>query len=149
MKKLVVEYWTPLVLWIVTIFFFSTDLFAAGETSRIIVPILAFFFPGLSPHELNVWHGVIRKFGHIGEYFILAVFTYRSLRQDQPDLVQAKLQTIVFVVCAASFDEIHQRFTLFRTASPIDVGYDCLGAVWALWLITTYETWRLRSHSVL
>ena len=149
MKRLVLEYWTPLLLWLVVIFLFSTDTFSSGETSGIIVPLLLFFFPRLSPHELALWHGVIRKCGHVSEYFILAVFTYRSLKYEQPDLVQADLRTITFVALAAMFDELHQRFTLFRTASPIDVGYDCLGAVWALWLITTYETRRLRTHSIL
>ncbi len=149
MKRLIVEYWTPLVLWLVIIFFFSTDLFSAGQTSRVILPILAFFFPSLSPAELQVWHGVIRKFGHITEYFILAVFTYRSFRFEQSNSMQAKLRTIVFVVLAASLDELHQRFTAFRTPSPVDVGYDCLGAVWALWLITAYETRRIRTHTVL
>jgi VanZ family protein len=108
-----------------------------------------FFFPGLSPQEIEVWHGVIRKFGHISEYFILAVFTYRSLRHEQPDLAQAKVRTIVFVLFVAMLDELHQRFTVSRGASVVDVGYDCLGAVWALWLITTYETRRLRTHSIL
>lgn len=149
MKKLVIEYWTPLVIWLLLIFFFSTDRFAAGETSRIIIPILAFIFPGLSPHELTLWHGVIRKFGHITEYFILAVFTYRSLTHEQPDIVQAKLRTMTFVVLAALFDEFHQRMTSFRGASLIDVGYDCLGAVWALWLITTHENRHLRTHPIL
>src|SRR5207253_589003 len=148
-KRLIVEYWTPLFVWLIVIFFFSTDAFGSGQTSRIIIPLLTFFFPGLSPHELDLWHGVIRKFGHITEYFILAVFTYRSLKHEQPDLVQAKLRTIAFVVFAAMLDELHQRFTAFRGPSLIDVGYDCLGAVSALWLITTYETWRLRSHTIL
>ena len=149
MKRLILEYWAPLLVWLVTIFFLSTDIFSANETSRFIIPILAFFFPGLSPAELTLWHGVIRKFAHITEYFILAVFTYRSMKFEEPDLVQVKLRTFAFIVFAASFDEIHQRFTAFRTPSPIDVSYDCFGAVWALWLITTYETRRLRSHSVL
>ncbi|HEY2380271.1 MAG TPA: VanZ family protein [Terriglobia bacterium] len=149
MKKRVLEYWAPMVVWLIVIFVFSTDAFSSSETSRLILPILTFFFPGLSPQQLTVWHDVIRKLGHITEYFILAIFTYRSIRRDQPDLAQAKLKTIMFIVLAASLDEIHQRFTAFRTPSPVDVGYDCLGAVWALWLITTYETWRLRSYSVL
>ena len=149
MKRLVIEYWTPLILWLVVIFCFSTDSFAAGETSRIIVPLLRFFFPSLTLQELDFWHGLIRKLGHISEYFVLAVFTYRSLKQEPLNITQAKLRTLSFVVLAATFDELHQRFTLFRTASPIDVGYDCLGAVSALWFITAYETWRLRTHSLL
>jgi VanZ family protein len=148
-KNLIIEYWAPLVVWLVTIFFLSTDAFSALETSRIIVPILVFFFPHSSTGQLEFWHSVIRKLAHITEYFILAILVYRSLKHEQPDLVQAKLRTIVFVVFAATFDELHQRFTVSRGASPIDVGYDCLGAVWALWLITTYETRRLRSHPIL
>jgi VanZ family protein len=148
-KKLIIEYWTPLVLWLFIIFFFSTDTFSAGETSKVILPVLTFFFPRLSPTELDLWPGVIRKFSYIDEYFIFAFLTYRSLKYDQPDLAQAKLQTIMFVVLAAMLDELHQGFTVSRTASPVDIGYDCLGAVWALWLITTHETRRLRSHSIL
>lgn len=130
-------------------FFFSTDVFSSSQTSRIIIPILTFFFPGLSPDQLDLWHGVIRKLAHITEYFILALFTYRSIRYDETDPAQAKLRTMTFIVLAASLDEIHQRFTAFRTPSPVDVGYDCLGAVWALWLITTYEIRHLRPHSFL
>jgi VanZ family protein len=130
-------------------FFFSTDVFSSSQTSRIILPILTFFFPGLSPDQLDLWHGVIRKLAHITEYFILALFTYRSIRYDETDPAQAKLRTMTFVVLAASLDEIHQRFTAFRTPSPVDVGYDCLGAVGALWLITTYEIRHLRPHSFL
>ena len=149
MKRLALEYWAPLLVWLLTIFFLSTDAFSANETSRIIIPILAFFFPGLSPQQLALWHGVIRKLGHFTEYSILALFAYRSVRCYEPDGARAKLRTIAFVVLAATFDEIHQRFTLFRVPSPVDVGYDCLGAVWTLWLIATYEARRLRSYSFL
>jgi VanZ family protein len=146
---LILEYWVPLLAWLITIFFFSTDAFSSGETSKIIVPILTFFFPHLSAHEINAWHDVIRKCAHIAEYFILAVLAYRTIRLDRPDLRRAKLKTAIFVLLAALLDEFHQRFTHSRGASIIDVGYDCLGAVSALLLITTYETGRLRSRSVL
>ncbi len=149
MKKLVIEYWAPVALWLVAIFLFSTDTFSADKTSGIIIPILRFFFPSLSLHELRFWHNVIRKVGHITEYFILAVFTYRSFKREHPQGMQAKLRTLVFVLVAATVDELHQRFTRFRTASPIDVGYDCVGAIFALSIITAYETWRLRTRSVL
>jgi VanZ family protein len=148
-KKLALEYWVPLLLWILVIYNFSTDAFSSSETSRVIIPILRFFFPHLTPQELILWHGVIRKLAHITEYFILTLFVYRSLKHEQLDLVQVKVTTITFVLLAASLDELHQRFTAFRTPSPVDVAYDCFGAVCALWLITTYETWRLRTRSVL
>jgi VanZ family protein len=148
-KTLVVEYWSPLLLWLLAIFYFSTDTFSSGQTSRFIVPLLTFLLPGLAPHQIEVCHAVIRKFGHITEYFILAAFAYRSLKNYVDTLVQLNVRAFMFVLAAALLDELHQAFTASRGASIVDVGYDCLGAVWALWLITSYETRRLRSHPVL
>jgi VanZ family protein len=148
-KRLVIEYWIPLFVWLTVIFIFSTDSFSGGQTSRLIVPVLRFFFPGLTMPQLDMWHGIIRKVGHFSEYFILATLTYRSVKQHSSDLTQAFLRTFLFVVVAAMSDELHQAFTHFRSASPIDVGYDCLGAVSALWLAYTYEARRLRTHSIL
>jgi VanZ family protein len=148
-KRLAVEYWMPLVLWLLVIFSFSTDAFGSEKTSRIIVPFLRFFSPRLSFQELEFLHAVIRKFGHVTEYFILAVLAYRTLRQEQPGMVQAQWRTLLLVALAAASDEVHQGFTLSRTASPADIGYDCFGAVWGLWTISMYEARRLRTHSVL
>ena len=149
MKRLVIEYWLPLVLWLIVIFIFSTDYFSATRTSSVIVSILHFLFPSRPLQQLEFWHAVIRKLGHITEYALLAFLTYRTMKLEQLDLTQARVRTMGFVLVAASFDELHQAFTLFRTPSPFDVGYDCLGAVWALCLITFYEAWRLRTHPVL
>jgi VanZ family protein len=148
-KILVLEYWTPLVVWLVTLFFLSTDSFSASETSSLVATILRFIFPGLPANEIAFWHGVIRKLAHIGGYFILAVFAYRCFKHDQSDLVAAKVRTAGFVLAAALLDEFHQSLTVSRGPSIVDVGYDCLGAVWALWIFTTYENRRLRSYSVL
>ncbi len=149
MKRLVLEYWLPLAVWLALIFYFSTDRFSSNETSGIIASVLTFFFPSLSPGEIDFLHGVIRKFAHISEYFILTLFTHRSLSFEAPDLARAKVRTMMFVVLAALFDELHQGFTVSRGASVVDVGYDGVGAVWALWLIVIYENRRVRSHSVL
>lgn len=146
---LVFEYWTPLLVWLLTMFFFSTDLMSSSETSKFIVPILTFVFPGLSPGEITLWHGVIRKLAHIAEYFILAVLVYRSLKYEHPDLMDATMRAISFVVSIALLDEFHQSFTAYREASIVDVGYDCVGGVWALWVMTSYEIRRLRSYSIL
>ena len=122
---------------------------SSRETSRFIVPILKFLLPGVSPAGIDFWHAVIRKFAHVSEYFILAVLIYRALRIDGCGRIDANLRTIVFVALAALLDEFHQSFVPSRTATIIDVGYDCLGGVWALWIIAAYEFRRLRSHPVL
>ena len=149
MIKRILQYWVPLLLWLITIFTFSTDAFSTAETSRIIVPLLTFFFPFLSPVQIELWHSVIRKCAHVTEYSVLAVLAYRTIRLDHPDPRVASRRTLVFLFLAAMFDEFHQRFTASRGPSIIDVGYDCLGGLSALWVIATYETWRLRSRSLL
>jgi VanZ family protein len=149
LKTRFLEYHLPVLLWLVITFAFSTDAFSSNETSQIIVPALTYLFPTLSTEQIDFWHLTIRKLGHITEYFILAVLAYRCLRHEYGEGTETRVRTITFVVLAAMLDEWHQSFTAFRGPSIVDVGYDCFGAVWALWLITTYETWRLRSHSVL
>jgi len=143
------EYQLPVLVWLMLIFLFSTDAFSAKETSSIIVPVLTYLFPAFSPEQIDFWHLAIRKFGHVTEYFILAVLAYRCFKYEQTDLIDTRVKTITFVFLAALSDEGHQWFTASRGASIVDVGYDCLGAVWALWLITIYETRRLHSHSIL
>jgi VanZ family protein len=143
------EYWSPLVVWLLMIFLFSTDNFSAGETSQFIAPLLTFLFPSLSPQQIDIVHAVIRKLAHVTAYFILALLSYRTLRHEQRDVLDAKVWTGALVLLTGLSDEFHQSLTLTRGASIVDVGYDCLGGLWALWLISTYETRRLRSHSIL
>jgi VanZ family protein len=147
-KALVLEYWTPLLVWIFTIFYFSTDTFSSAETSRFIGPLLMFLFPGLSSHQYDDLHGVVRKLAHVGAYFALGFFAYRSCRQNA-GLAGAAVRAGMFVFVTALLDEFHQSFTASRGASIIDVGYDCLGGFGALLLITIYGTRRIRSYSVL
>jgi VanZ family protein len=144
-----------------TTFFFSTDVFSANETSKIIVPALRFFFPTLSHAQIDFWHIFIRKCGHVSEYLFLTMLAFRAFKYEEIDPPQTAkrkrdsaqpqelFRTMMFVVMAASLDEWHQSFTASRGASVVDVGYDCVGGVLALWLIKAYETWRIRSHSIL
>src|SRR4051794_1985893 len=127
----------------------STDMMSSNETSQFIEPILRLLLPGVSPSGISFWHGAIRKLAHVTEYFILAMFVYRALRFDGCGLIDAKLRTILLIVLAGLIDEFHQSFVPSRTATIVDVGYDCLGGVWALWIIAAYEFRRLRSHPLL
>jgi VanZ family protein len=148
-RTLVLEYWLPLLLWISAVYLFSTDSFSGSETSRYIVPLLRFLFPWLSAQGIDLLHGVIRKLGHVSEYFVLTLLAYRSFRYEQSGIVQARLRAVGFIVLAAIVDEGHQLMTISRSGSLMDVGYDTLGGVCALWLITIYETRHLRPYSVL
>ena len=149
MRSRFFEYQLPVVVWLLSIFFFSTDAFSTIETSKIILPALRYAFPTLSYEELQFWHMVIRKLAHMTEYAVLATLAYRCFNSGEIDLSDSRVRTIGFVLMVALMDEWHQRFTALRGASIVDVSYDCLGGVGALGLIGLYETWRLRSHSIL
>ena len=62
--------------------------------------------------------------------------TFRVFRRAQPSVATAAALTMTFVLAAAISDEVHQLLTLNRTGSPVDVGYDCAGAVLAAWGLT-------------
>jgi len=132
----ILEYWLPLLLWLLITYVFSTDAFSFNESSRIIVPILKFLFPFLSPDGITFFHTAIRKAGHVTEYFILGALAYRVFHYEHLSSPRAKVTTILFVLVAALSDETHQLLTTSRTASLFDVGYDLSGAVLATWLLS-------------
>jgi VanZ family protein len=146
------RYWLPLVAWLVVIFFFSTDSFSSSRTSWIITPILKFFFPGMAQPQLEFWHVVLRKAGHITEYFILALLAHRSFRADR-QTPRPKLFAAALVLVVALSDEYHQSLTLSRASSLVDVGFDCIGGLSALLLLRKstprHEDGTVHSHSIL
>lgn len=103
----------------------------------------------MSLGQIDFWHEVIRKLGHITEYSILAALVYRSLKREALNFTQPKAWSMIFIILAALVDEYHQTFVPSRGPSLIDVGYDSFGGLLSLWLIALYETRHLRSHPLL
>jgi VanZ family protein len=125
------RFWGPVLIWMVFIFWMSTGTFSAQNTSLIIEPIIRFFVPSISQEKMEVIHIIIRKLGHLSEYFILGILLFRFFRSgsEEPlELRWAFFSFLVLLVYAAS-DEFHQSFVSGRTASPMDVGIDALGGV--------------------
>jgi VanZ family protein len=117
--------WLPLLVWVVITHLFSTDSFSANESSRIIVPVLRFLFPDMSMAGIEILHAVIRKAGHVSEYFIMGLLAYRVFRRGSA--------TVAFVLVAAVLNEAHQLLlTTERTGSVVDVGYDVVGGILAV-----------------
>lgn len=127
------KYWVPLLLWMSFIFWMSTGTFSAENTSLIIEPILRFLMPSLSPEKVDMIHGVIRKLGHVTEYFILGILLFRAFRSGSRELRTRRWAFSSFVVAVlyAASDEFHQSFISTRTASLFDVGMDTLGGILA------------------
>lgn len=137
--------------WISVIFFFSTDSFSSSDTSRILMPVLKFLFPFLSPEHLQAAHIVCRKAGHVLEYFVLGVLAWRAISATPTGWWRPELLTIALVLAVALSDEFHQSFVPSRTGALADVGFDLFGGIMGLFLMMRRRngTRALYSHSVL
>jgi VanZ family protein len=124
--------WLPVVLWAIVISVLSSDAFSGEHTSGFLLPLLHTVFPGASPDTLLTMHGAIRKLAHVTEYAVLAVLVRRAL--ERPERSLAVVIGLALLLCAgyAALDELHQTFVPSRTASPVDVGIDILGAALGL-----------------
>ena len=127
------RYWVPVLLWMSFIFWMSTGIFSADNTSLIIEPILHFLKPSMAPEKVALIHGAIRKLGHVTEYFILGILLFRAFRCGSKELLiwRWAFYSMLVVVLYAVSDEFHQSFVSTRTASLIDVGIDTLGGILA------------------
>lgn len=132
--------WWPALAWAVVIFVFSTGVFTAENTSRIIVPALHWLFPYVSLATLGEIHHLIRKGAHFAEYFILSLLILHGIRgQTRETHVRWALIAVLIVAAYASLDELHQAFVPGRTAAVTDVLLDTTGGiaaqiVAALWI---------------
>jgi VanZ family protein len=124
--------WWPALAWAVVISGFSTGVFTAEHTSRIIIPVLHWLFPHAAKATLFAIHHYIRKSAHFTEYFILSLLVLRGIRAGRPGTRFAwALVVIAIVACYASLDELHQRFVPGRTAAVGDVLIDTSGGITA------------------
>lgn len=132
--------YAPIVLWLVVIFFLSSPAGAMTETSRIIGPLLQFFFPDMPFETRAVIHASVRKIAHFTEYAILAFLSVRALSMSASIFLQKRRYIIAFVFIAivASLDEFNQSFEVSRTGAMSDVILDVSGGVAMLvflWLL--------------
>ena len=126
-----VNKWLPVLLWATVIFLFSTEHFAAPQSSRILGPLLHWLFPGITPEQVSSVQFVVRKLGHCFEYFVLAVLLYRALYAESGgrSSVRPAAMTMGLAVIWAITDEFHQSLVPSRTASIVDVMIDGFGAL--------------------
>ena len=143
-----VRYYLPLIAWLVFISFASSDDFNAGNTSRIIGPLILWLFPHTSPETLEVVHHITRKLAHITEYAILGFLAARAFRTSPNPAISRRwfLISLALVVVYALLDEYHQSFVPSRTASIVDSLYDTAGGLTALIIVWKRTATNTREH---
>ncbi|HYV11322.1 MAG TPA: VanZ family protein [Pyrinomonadaceae bacterium] len=132
-----VSRYLPLIAWLVFISFASSDNFNAGNTSRIIGPLILWLFPNTSPETLEVVHYITRKIAHFTEYAILGFLAARAFRTSPHPAIKQRwfLICVALVVVYALLDEYHQSFVPSRTASIFDSLIDMSGGLVALIIV--------------
>jgi VanZ family protein len=136
------RYWLPVLLWAFLIGLFSTALFDAQTTRRVLRAVLEFLFLGISGKTIVFVHFLCRKLAHVVEYFVFTLLLYRAFRQDRPDRHwQWAVLSFLLALGGASLDELAQHFVPKRAGSLLDVGIDGMGALLAQVLLY----WRHRS----
>jgi VanZ family protein len=137
-----VSHYLPLIVWLAFIFFASTDNFNAGNTSRIIGPLILWLFPSTSPETLEVVHAITRKLAHFTEYAILGFLAARAFRTNR----RWFWICLALVAVYALLDEYHQSFVPSRTASIHDSLIDTLGGLTALIIFWKRSAANTREH---
>ena len=140
----IISRYAPLVIWLAFISIASSDGFSAGNTSRIIGPIVLWLFPNTSPQSLETIHFLTRKLAHFSEYALLAILAARAFSTSPGESVRRHwfLLSLAIVVVNALLDEYHQSFVPSRTASIYDSFIDMSGGLSAL----VVSWWRRRSQ---
>jgi VanZ family protein len=127
----------PLAAWLIFISYASSDSFNAGNTSRIIGPLILWLFPNTTPETLMVVHVITRKIAHFTEYAILAYLAARAFRTSpRPALANRWfVSALALVIAYALLDEYHQSFVPSRTGTIYDSFIDIAGGLTVLLLI--------------
>ena len=124
--------WLPVVLWAWVIWDFSSSGFSSIQSSRFILPFLRWLLPQASAATLDVLHLLIRKSGHVAEYYILSLLLLRALAVTRGGWrLGAALLALAIAAAYSGVDEIHQAFVPNRTASVWDSLLDTAAAALA------------------
>ena len=137
--------WLPVVLWMGIIFSASSDRLSFQHTSRFIEPFARWLFPHISDLALHELILIVRKCGHLSEYAILALLSWRafgSREQAEGWSWRGVRNTLLLVIFYAATDEFHQKFVPSREASIVDVLIDTLGGALGLLFLWIFGRWR-------
>ena len=92
------------------------------------------------------WEVMLRKVGHVSEYFVLTLVWWRALRElVSGSSLAAQLRGAALISLAyAATDEFHQTFVDRRHGTPVDVLVDAIGIGLACLLVTWLYARRRR-----
>jgi VanZ family protein len=138
------KYWLPAISWMGVILWMSTETFSTGNTFSWVETILFLQFPGMSSEQAGFINFLLRRGGHVTEYFILGLLLFRAFRGGSAASGNWRwsFSSLVVVALWAAMDEFHQSFEPTRTGSIVDVGIDITGGILAQIVIAIAYRYR-------
>jgi len=113
--KEILSRWLPPLIWAGVIFAFSSQ-------------------HQITVSQLFFWDFLAKKAAHLAEYAILFALIFRATRGKWSS-------SWLLLLAYAVFDEFHQSLVPGRIATPLDVGFDLMGAG-----IASYTIWKLQKR---
>lgn len=121
--------WGLAVGWAALIFWGSTGALSSENTARFILPILHWLLPHASSQLLDKLHSLVRKTGHVSEYFVLSLFLLDAIRGGKRGWkLRWAVAALVIAAGYSALDEFHQSFVPGRGPSPWDSLLDTCSA---------------------
>jgi VanZ family protein len=136
-------YWLPPWLGTAAILTLSGDWGAAANTLGLVKWLLS-CLPFLTPEQVLLIHGYLRKAGHAVTYGVLYFLWFRAYQGHlHYSLKKAFLWSLGVCLMVALLDEGHQAMLPFRTGRLADVVLDSAGST--LGAMITFAFWTPRS----
>lgn len=123
--------WIPVFLWLALVLGLGSSGFNSEQTSRFLDPLLQWLLPEWHDFERRRIHLAIRKLAHVFEYAVTALLVFRAFWISWSDWTRLRIAaaTLLFVLAAASADELRQSYLTTRTGTFSDVLLDGTGGV--------------------
>ena len=138
MKRRVI-FWTLSIFTMFFIFLMShRDATASNSLSVPLVNLCGFLGFDITNSNFNIIHTLIRKLGHISEFFFLAFCLYNGLICDFTFKKSVFLSFIISFFYAIS-DEFHQLFIPGRCGNITDVMIDLFGVLLFILILLIYK----------
>src|SRR4051812_2792062 len=113
-----VWYWGPAILWAMLIWHFSSTAYSSIQTADALLPLLHKLLPFASPATIEIIHHLIRKSGHVIEYFIFSLLLLRAVGIMRDGWkFKAAMMALAIAAAYSGIDEFHQSFVPNRGPS--------------------------------
>lgn len=131
--------WLLIILWMIGIYTLSAEdgIISGGRSmkvaiivQRLLKPLPTTLTDGMK--ELHLIELIIRKTGHIVEYFVLSFLVLAVLDRGRRNKIIAYICAFLIPITYAVLDEFHQVFTPWRDGQLSDVMIDSIGVVFGM-----------------